>query len=112
MNLEKARQLLGLGIRATRREIQAAYRRAARRWHPDAASPDNLAEHHARMQEINEAYHCILRFLEKYRYHLEEASATQDNYQTWWHEHFGQDVLWETAKSRRPRRKSSKRRQS
>ncbi|MDD3580656.1 MAG: DnaJ domain-containing protein [Desulfobacca sp.] len=112
MDLQKAREVLGLGVRATRKDIQAAYRRAARRWHPDNASPDTLEAHHARMQEINEAYHLILRYLENYIYHLSEPSTPEDNYQSWWHDHFGQDVLWETDKSSRPRRQSTKRRQS
>lgn len=109
MNLEKARQLLGLGLRATRKEIRAAYRRAARRWHPDAAPPDSRSEHQARMQEINEAYNCLVKFLEDYRYHLEESSEPQDNYQNWWQARFGRGVLWENEQPR-PRKAARRRR--
>ena len=37
MTLEEARVLLNLGLKATKKEVRAAYRRAARRWHPDRA---------------------------------------------------------------------------
>ena len=35
--LEKARELLNLGLKATRKEVRAAYCRAARGWPPDRA---------------------------------------------------------------------------
>ena len=37
MTLKEAREILNLGLKATRKEVGAAYRRAARRWHPDLA---------------------------------------------------------------------------
>jgi DnaJ-class molecular chaperone len=91
MTLKEAREVLGLGITASRREIQAAYRRAARRWHPDHAPPGAEEEYRARMQEVNLAYAQVRRFLEKYRYHLEEDEVTED-YQRWWYERFGVGV--------------------
>ncbi|MGQ9919743.1 MAG: DnaJ domain-containing protein [Desulfobacca sp.] len=106
MDLEKARQLLGLDITATRREIQAAYRRAARRWHPDAAPPDQQPACHQRMLEINEAYHRILAFLETYRYRLEEVPETKEDYDTWWHSHFGQSMGWPNQPGRRRPKKT------
>lgn len=101
MNLEQARQLLELDITATRREIRAAYRRAARRWHPDAVAPEERAVCHQRMLEINEAYHRILAFLETYRYHLEEVPKTKDDYDAWWQSHFGQSMGWPNEPGRR-----------
>ncbi len=101
MDLEKARQLLGLDISATRHEIREAYRRAARRWHPDAAPPDQSDQCHARMLEINAAYHFILTFFESYRYRLEEAPEDKDDYEAWWHSHFGQSMGWPNRRGRR-----------
>jgi hypothetical protein len=106
MDLEKARHLLELDIAATRKEIREAYRRAARRWHPDAAPPEKSAECHQHMLEINEAYHFILAFLETYRYRLEEAPGNQDDYESWWHSHFGQSMGWPNQPSRRRPKKS------
>jgi len=107
MDLAKAREVLELGVDATRKEIHEAYRRAARRWHPDAAVPDKRPESHQRMQEINAAYQRILSFLETYRYHLEEATEARDDYEGWWHSHFGQSMGWPNQPQRRRRTKKS-----
>jgi preprotein translocase subunit Sec63 len=101
MNLEKARQLLELNSAATRREIREAYRRAARRWHPDSAAPEDRDECHQCMLEINEAYHYILTFLENYRYRLEESPEVKDDYEAWWHSHFGRSMGWPNQPHRR-----------
>ncbi len=86
MTLEEAREILELGLKASRREIKAAYRRAARRWHPDRAPQGGEPEYRARMQEVNDAYQRILKFLEGYRYDLTEAAAV--DYESWWRAHF------------------------
>ncbi|MBM4294719.1 MAG: hypothetical protein FJ126_07445 [Deltaproteobacteria bacterium] len=96
MTLEEARELLGLDRRATRKEIRSAYRRAARRWHPDRAPYGAEAEYRARMQEVNAAYQKIIKFIEDYRYHLAEAEAP-DDYQKWWYSRFGVGV-WSPPK--------------
>jgi preprotein translocase subunit Sec63 len=87
MTLEEAREILGLGLKATRQEIRASYRRAARRWHPDRAPAGAEGEHRARMQQINTAHQRVLKFLEDYRYHLAETAAPED-YQKWWQSRF------------------------
>ncbi len=49
--------ILGLERGASSREIKRAYKKSARKWHPDLRP-----EHHAcrtRMQEINEAYEVL-----------------------------------------------------
>jgi hypothetical protein len=104
MDIETARQLLELELAATRKEIREAYRRAARRWHPDNAGPEQSAQCHQRMLEINEAYHYILAFLENYRYRLEEAPAAQDDYEAWWQAHFGQSMGWPNQPQRRTKK--------
>ncbi|MBM4283798.1 MAG: J domain-containing protein [Deltaproteobacteria bacterium] len=91
MTLKEARGILGLGLTATRQEIQAAYRRAARRWHPDRAPAGAEAEYRARMQEVNAAYHRLREFLEDYRFRLEETAAPLD-YQSWWEDRFNTGV--------------------
>ena len=101
MDLEQARQILELDREVTRQQIKAAYRRAARRWHPDKAPPEQQALYHLRMQEVNEAYRRILTFLENYRYRLEESIAAKDDYQSWWQSHFGGTMGWPNEPSRR-----------
>ena len=104
MKLEQARQLLELDVAVTRKEIREAYRRAARRWHPDGAPRETAGQCHQRMLEINEAYHTILAFLDNYRYRLEEAPNDPDDYEAWWHSHFGQSMGWPNHPSRRPKK--------
>jgi excisionase family DNA binding protein len=55
-------QVLGVGPRSTRDEIRAAYRRLARRWHPDLHASSSQAkrrEAELRMKELNAAYDAI-----------------------------------------------------
>ncbi len=87
MTLEEARELLGLGLKATRQEIRTAYRRAARSWHPDRAPVGAEAEYRARMQQINEAYQRIVKLLEDYRYELVDHETPED-LQKWWASRF------------------------
>jgi len=49
-------QVLGVGRQATPEEIQRAYRKLARRWHPDV---NHAPEASSRFQEISEAYHVL-----------------------------------------------------
>jgi DnaJ domain len=87
MTLEEARLLLSLDIKATKKEIKAAYRRAARLWHPDRAPEGDEAKHRARMQQINAAYQRIVQFIEAYRYELMESAGPED-LQKWWADRF------------------------
>jgi preprotein translocase subunit Sec63 len=104
MDVTTARQILGLDLLATRQEIQEAYRRAARRWHPDTAPPEQQALCHQRMLAVNEAYQVILTFLDNYRYRLEELPETKDDYESWWHSHFGASMGWPNQRQRRPKK--------
>ncbi|MEZ5667253.1 MAG: hypothetical protein R3F55_07440 [Alphaproteobacteria bacterium] len=54
MTLEEAREVLGVGAEASRDEIEAAYRAAIRRNHPDAGGSSWLAA------KINEARELLL----------------------------------------------------
>jgi len=87
LTLKEARDLLGLGETATRQEIIQAYRRAARRWHPDRAPEGAEAEFRARMQQVNAAYQRLKEFLESYRFRLEDLETVQDA-EDWWRERF------------------------
>jgi hypothetical protein len=92
MTLEEARKLLGLEPKASRQEIRSAYRREARRWHPDrAVHPDEEAKHRQRMQQVNLAYQRILKFIEDYRFELVETSSQEDLMQ-WWNNRFATGV--------------------
>ncbi len=51
-------QILGVSKDASEKEIKAAYRKLALKWHPDK-HPDNKAEAEERFKEINEAYQVL-----------------------------------------------------
>lgn len=96
MTLKEAREILGLGPIATRQEIKAAYRRLARRWHPDRAPKTEEAAFRAHMQEVNAAYQQLKEFLENYRYRLDEGEAADEekDLEAWWRARFGATGVW------------------
>src|SRR3954465_65855 len=59
--------VLGLGEGASEREIKRAYRRLARRFHPDINPGDHAAE--ARFRQILEAYETLVDPTRRSRYH-------------------------------------------
>ena len=92
--LAAARALLGLGERATVREVKQAYRRRSKEHHPDTASQEAAAERLA-MHEITAAYQLLLTHCEQYPIPLcrEESDQPLDG-EEWWMDRFGQDPLW------------------
>jgi preprotein translocase subunit Sec63 len=101
MTIAEAREILGLGLKATRREIRTAYRQAARRWHPDRAPAGAEAEHRARMQQINAAYQRLVKLIEDYVYELAdpETPETPEDLQKWWADRFYTGV-WSPPKEK------------
>jgi hypothetical protein len=87
VTLKEARQILGLGLTATRQEITRAYRRAARRWHPDRAPAEREEEYRGFMQQVNAAYQRLREFLEGYRFRLED-NETGEDMEEWWRDRF------------------------
>ncbi|MFW6127054.1 MAG: J domain-containing protein [Thermodesulfobacteriota bacterium] len=87
MTLKEARDILELEQSATRQEISRAYRRAARRWHPDRAPDGREEEYRAHMQQVNAAYQRLKEFVENYRFPLEDTE-TEEDVEEWWQERF------------------------
>ena len=48
-------EVLGVSKTATEEELKKAYRKLAKKYHPDA-NPDNRKEAEAKFKEVNEAY--------------------------------------------------------
>lgn len=78
-------QILGVSRSATEKEIKQAYRRLARKYHPDINPEDKSAE--AKFKEINEAYEVLSdpekrqkydRFGDQWRYAGQFAQAGRD----------------------------------
>jgi DnaJ-class molecular chaperone len=91
MTLEEAREVLNLPLKVTKKEVKAAYRRAARRWHPDRAPAGAEPAHRARMQQINAAYQRLVQFIDDYRYDLVDKAGPEDLH-TWWADRFATGV--------------------
>lgn len=93
-----AKTLLGLGDQASLREIKDAYRKLAKKVHPDLVTTGTQA---SRMQEINAAYAVLLEYCMGRRFSLlppedgEEAMDPED----WWFDRFGEDPLWGRKRS-------------
>lgn len=92
--IAKARNLLGLGDKATVQEIKQAYRRLSKAHHPDTAD-SAAADERVAMHEITAAYQTLLRHCEQYPIPLcrEESEQPLDG-EDWWMDRFGQDPLW------------------
>ena len=58
MNFKDYYALLGIPKNAPEKDVKSAYRKLARKWHPDA-NPDNPKEAEERFKEISEAYEVL-----------------------------------------------------
>lgn len=87
--LLKAQKLLGLGDRASLKEIKERYRDLARQNHPDAGGGKSEA-----MQKINEAYALLLAYVEDYRFSFAEEEFYEQQPEERLRRQFGDDPLW------------------
>ncbi|MFP3982611.1 MAG: J domain-containing protein [Desulfurivibrionaceae bacterium] len=95
--INAAREVLGLGEEATLAEIKEAYRRQAKRHHPDltGAGDESLEQEQSRtMQEITAAYKVLLNYCDNFRYPLVRPDDEEMDPEDWWMDRFGQDPLW------------------
>ena len=74
-------EILGVGREATEKEIKAAYRKLARKWHPDLRPPAEKAAAEKKFKRINEAYE-VLKDPEKIRYN-QLGEQWQDGQDFW-----------------------------
>ena len=58
MNYKDYYQVLGVPKSASEKDVKSAYRRLARKWHPDA-NPKNQKESEEKFKEIAEAYEVL-----------------------------------------------------
>ena len=88
--LEEARRLLQLPELVSFHEIQKAYHRQSRRWHPDGQDAEQRAAANRKMQQINTAY----KLLKDYCFHHEISLRPEHikepvDEDTWWKNRFG-----------------------
>ena len=84
--IDKARRLLGLGEAADLGEINAAYRRLARRNHPDLHNGDRGSSE--TMAELNWAYELLQDYCRRYKHSFGEDAVAiaypDEAYRKWW----------------------------
>jgi hypothetical protein len=89
----QAKELLGLGDKATTGEMKRAYRKLAKEHHPDI-NQDNREENGQRMQELTWAYELLMRYSAQFRIPLIPDDVEKMDPEDWWLDRFGQDPLW------------------
>ncbi|OQX21545.1 MAG: hypothetical protein BWK75_02980 [Candidatus Altiarchaeales archaeon A3] len=76
--IDEARKILGLGEKATLKEIKNAYREKAKRYHPDSADCTSKDECGEIMKKINDAYETLMDYCENYIYSFKKESVEKD----------------------------------
>jgi len=97
--IDRARELLKLGDKATLGEMKRAYHRMCKKYHPDkmsASDPDG-----ERMYQLTAAYELLMRYTREYRFPLTPGDNDIYDAEDWWMDRFGQDPLWGRSKRRR-----------
>ncbi len=94
-----AKELLGLGDRASLADIKRAYRRLAKKHHPDATKNHVDQQETADFLRLTEAYQTLLDYCAQYRFPLtRDEGGNGVESEDWWMDRFGHDPLWGKAK--------------
>ncbi len=93
--LAAARELLGLGERATLAEIKGAYRKLCKQHHPDlSAAGDDLHRRQDLMRRLTEAYQELIDYCSGFHFPLVPPAGEEVEPDDWWMDRFGDDPLW------------------
>lgn len=92
-SLRRARELMELDGRTSLRELKAAYRALARRWHPDQVGGLEQKEAEDKMKALNEAYELLRVYCERFPIpfdidSLRDTEPLYDHYRRFYHEYF------------------------
>jgi curved DNA-binding protein CbpA len=89
-DLQEAIQILGLGDRATLKEIKTKHRELVKRYHPDTGSksaPETI-------RKINDAYRFLLDYVSNFRFSFAEDEFYEQNPEERIFKQFADDPLW------------------
>ena len=91
-----AKELFGLGDKATLAEIKRAYRRLSKKYHPDMEKSAAVSKEDSKvtMQDLTAAYEVLLAYCNTYSYPLIPDENEPLEGEDWWMDRFGQDPLW------------------
>lgn len=87
-DIKQARRTLGLGEYATLKEVKSAYRRMAKKHHPDHNQDSDS------MGEVARAYKLLMDYIGEYRYRLTPGEFRRQNPGLNWEEQVLDDPLW------------------
>lgn len=88
----EAKEIFGLGDRATLGEIKRSYRNKCKQYHPDLVGDDRKKGE--MMRKLTRAYDVLLRHCDQFRVPLVPADNDALEPEDWWMDRFGQDPLW------------------
>ncbi len=80
--------MLGLAETATAKDVKTAYRKLAKRYHPDKNLGADTKADTPKMAEINEAYHILEQYLSGYRYSFDEVTFNRVYPDEEYHKHY------------------------
>lgn len=89
-DLREALRVLGLGERATLREIKARHRELVKRHHPDTGNCDDPEM----IRKVNAAHRVILDYISAYRFSFSENEFYEQNPEERIWRQFADDPLW------------------
>jgi len=89
-DLQEAIRILGLGDRATLKEIKTKHRELVKRYHPDTGSKSDPET----IRKINDTYRFLLDYVSNYRFSFaEDEFYVQNPEERIWMQ-FADDPLW------------------
>ena len=89
-DLQEARQILGVGERATLGEIKARHKALVKHHHPDAG---NVSDPEM-IRKVNAAYRLLLDYVNAYRFSFAESEFYEQNPEARIRMQFADDPVW------------------
>jgi hypothetical protein len=89
-DLQEALRILGLGERATLREIKRQHRELVKQHHPDSGDVGDPEV----IRQVNAAYRVLLEYLDGYRFSFSEGEFYEQNPEERLRRQFACDPIW------------------
>lgn len=89
-DLQEALRILGLGDRASLKDIKARHRELVKRHHPDTGNTDEPEM----IRQVNAAYRIVFDYISAYRFSFAEDEFYEQNPEERIRMQFADDPLW------------------
>ena len=94
--INAASRTLGLGEKATLKEIKTAYKNLAKRHHPDKAGSGGGEQ----MIKISESYKVLMEYVDNYKYSFRIEDVLDQNPLWQWERNYAEDPTWGKGKTK------------